>query len=199
MHRYKAYVVAVNSLKAHPKEVPSGKEAKKLKGIGVKICKKIQEIIDTGRLQKLEKEKANPVVKAIGELTKILGVGPVAALKWVKADGVTGIKDLKEKVKEGKIVLTHQQEIGLKYFDDLHERIPREEMTKMADLVIEAVKEVDPKIVCECCGSYRRGLPSSGDVDILLTHPKFTNEKKKKKKPVKSYRISRISFMTKGF
>ncbi len=34
------------------------------------------------------------------------------------------------------------------------------------------MKSVDKELVFEVCGSYRRGLPSSGDIDILVSHPK---------------------------
>lgn len=30
------------------------------------------------------------------------------------------------------------------------------------------------------CGSFRRGATSSGDIDVLLTHPNYTSDSKKK-------------------
>lgn len=50
-----------------------------LDGIGVKIAKKIQEILDTGKLNKLEKLLANPDIVAVNLLCRVSGVGPQAA------------------------------------------------------------------------------------------------------------------------
>ena len=37
--------------------------------------------------------------------------------------------------------------------------------------VIEAAHSVNPGLICMACGSYRRGKPTCGDVDVLITHP----------------------------
>lgn len=50
-----------------------------MNGIGVKIAKKIQEILDTGTLAKLDKMLANPDIQAINLLCRVSGVGPKAA------------------------------------------------------------------------------------------------------------------------
>jgi len=60
----------------------------------------------------------------------------------------------------------------LKYYEDLRQRIPREEATQLANRVEKAAKAVVDdgdvlKVVT--CGSYRRGAETCGDVDILIT------------------------------
>jgi DNA polymerase/3'-5' exonuclease PolX len=37
-----------------PERIKNGEEAKKLRGIGIKIAKKLDEFLQTGKLQKLE-------------------------------------------------------------------------------------------------------------------------------------------------
>lgn len=54
VYKYNAYRKAAGMLSALPERVKSGEEAKKLPGIGVKIAKKIDEFLQTGKLQKLE-------------------------------------------------------------------------------------------------------------------------------------------------
>lgn len=33
------------------------------------------------------------------------------------------------------------------------------------------MRSIDPGLVMVVCGSYRRGKPTCGDVDVLITHP----------------------------
>ncbi|GCB60370.1 hypothetical protein scyTo_0006859, partial [Scyliorhinus torazame] len=49
-------------------------------------------------------------------------------------------------------------------------------------IVLEAVQKLDSKFVAIICGSFRRGAESSGDMDMLLTHPDFTSETLKRPK-----------------
>jgi DNA polymerase beta len=55
IYKYNAYRNAAIALAAHPTRVQSGEEARKLNGVGDKISKKIDEFLQTGKLQKLEK------------------------------------------------------------------------------------------------------------------------------------------------
>ena len=36
---------------------------------------------------------------------------------------------------------------------------------------MKAVKAIDESLIALACGSYRRGKPTCGDVDVLVTHP----------------------------
>lgn len=54
VYKYNAYRKAAGTLSTLQERVKSGEEAKKLPGIGVKIAKKIDEFLQTGKLQKLE-------------------------------------------------------------------------------------------------------------------------------------------------
>lgn len=33
------------------------------------------------------------------------------------------------------------------------------------------MRSLDPRLIMVTCGSYRRGKPTCGDVDVLITHP----------------------------
>eukprot|EP01122_Echinamoeba_exundans_P004554 TRINITY_DN1461_c0_g1_i2.p2 TRINITY_DN1461_c0_g1~~TRINITY_DN1461_c0_g1_i2.p2 ORF type:complete len:195 (-),score=34.99 TRINITY_DN1461_c0_g1_i2:147-731(-) len=57
--------------------------------------------------------------------------------------------------------------------EPFEKRIPRDEMDKWNDIIAEAAYEVEPDLIATICGSYRRKLPTSGDVDILMMHPTF--------------------------
>lgn len=54
IYKHNAYRKAASVLASHPTRITSGDEARKLSGIGDKIAKKIDEFLQTGKLQKLE-------------------------------------------------------------------------------------------------------------------------------------------------
>jgi hypothetical protein len=58
-------------------------------------------------------------------------------------------------------------------------------MIKLQDSAFSHIKSVDEKLVANVCGSFRRGAASSGDIDILVGHPRYTSEVKKKPDYVK--------------
>lgn len=69
--------------------------------------------------------------------------------------------------------LNHHQLIGIKYFRDIAQKIPRAEIQRMERLLKAVAKRLDGgknKIIVKCCGSYRRGRSRSGDIDCLMTH-----------------------------
>ncbi|CAH1795220.1 unnamed protein product [Owenia fusiformis] len=181
MHKYNVYRKAAGTLAKLPNRIKNGTEAQKLDGIGKQIGKKIDEFIQTGSLAKLEKIRADDNSQAINLLTKVTGIGPAAAAKFVQ-DGIKSLEDLaKHKDK-----LNHHQKIGLKYFDDFEKRIPRDEMLDLEAYVLTAVEMVDKEYTAKICGSFRRGAASSGDIDILLTHPAFTSTDKKSPEKLKN-------------
>lgn len=65
------------------------------------------------------------------------------------------------------------QKIGLKYYEDIKQRIPRNEVTLMLERIRSTAFKLFEKnkatLQIEACGSYRRGKQSCGDIDILLT------------------------------
>ncbi len=72
--------------------------------------------------------------------------------------------------------LTQDQLIGLKYYYDIGAKIPRDEITRIQQLLQTAAAELNPEMIAQCCGSYRRGRARSGDVDCLLFHKGLANE-----------------------
>lgn len=177
IHKYNAYRKAASVIAKYPQKIKSGTEAKKLDGVGAKIAEKIDEFLATGKLRKLERIRNDDTSTSINFLTRVTGIGPAAARKFVE-DGVKTLDDLK-KIQDK---LNHHQQIGLKYFEDFEKRIPRSEMETMEALILKELKVVDPLYIGTICGSYRRGAQSSGDIDILLTHPDYTSQSEKQPK-----------------
>nr|XP_033805332.1 DNA polymerase beta isoform X2 [Geotrypetes seraphini] len=174
IHKYNAYRKAASVISKYPSKIKSGAEAKKLDGVGAKIAEKIDEFLTTGKLRKLEKIRQDDTSSSINLLTRVSGIGPAAARKLVE-EGIRSVEDLKKNEQK----LNHHQKIGLKYFDDFERRIPRKEMLQMQAIILKEVGKQDPDYIATICGSFRRGAESSGDIDILLTHPAFTSESAK--------------------
>lgn len=177
VYKYNAYRKAAGTLSSLQERVKNGEEAKKLPGIGVKIAKKIDEFLQTGKLQKLEDIRKDENNVAISLLARISGIGPAKAKELVDA-GIKTLEDLKKHQNK----LTHHQKLGLKYFDDFERKIPRAEIVQVEKILKDAMKEINRDYLVTICGSYRRGKEESGDIDVLVTHPDYTSKAKDAKK-----------------
>jgi DNA polymerase beta len=142
-----------------------------LEGVGKSINEKIVEIIATGQLKAANDIKENPETLLFDNLTKIYGVGPVKAKELManKTINIKSIDDLRKVLVTNPKILNDKQTIGIKYFEDIQKRIPRAEVTEHDKLLENSFKNIYDKFVTTVVGSYRRGLESSGDVDVLVT------------------------------
>jgi len=181
LHKSNAYRKAAAALSKHPVAVANGEEARKLPGVGDKIGKKIDELLQTGKLKKLENIRNDDTSTALKFLTRVSGIGPAHAKKLYD-DGIRTLSDLRNN-QDG---LNHHQKIGLKYFEDFEERIPRPEMEILEDCLKQLVISIDSKYVATVCGSFRRGAASSGDIDVLLTHADYDSTQPKQPQLLKA-------------
>ncbi|XP_067156259.1 DNA polymerase lambda isoform X2 [Apteryx mantelli] len=157
------YSKAINALKSYHKPVTSYQEACKIPGIGKRMAEKILEILESGHLRKLDHISEN--VPVLELFSNIWGAGVKTAQMWYQ-QGFRTLDDIRTKAS-----LTSQQAVGLKHYADFLERMPREEAAEIEQTVRQAALALNPGLVCVACGSYRRGKPTCGDVDVLVTHP----------------------------
>lgn len=183
----KAYEKAIFVLSQHYKDVESGREASQLSGIGKNLTEKIDEILLTGTVSELNPGPINPEdeqKKRVLELFKtISGVGDVAAQKWYNA----GYRDLNEIPQS---ICTNEQWICLALREHLKQRIPRSEIA-FFELHLHGM--LDPlQIQFQICGSYRRGRPDSGDIDVLvIANPNSDVVSEILKSPYYAYKLGR--------
>lgn len=176
--RHAAYQKAVGSIKRLNYEITDAKQARKLPGVGKAIGDKIHEYLQTGKIRKVEEVRAslakethkNEKESTIDSFKAIWGVGPAKASElWL-----AGFRSLKELRKDPSL-LTGQQKIGLKYYQELLKPLPR----KYIDIMNVAIRYVLNKefgknsYQFEVAGSYRRGATSSGDMDVVASSPRF--------------------------
>jgi DNA polymerase/3'-5' exonuclease PolX len=84
--------------------------------------------------------------------------------------GVESITDLVRLLQEDREILTPAQTLGLIYREDLLQRIPRQEITEIEKILKDFFNKNAPEFRLVITGSYRRGLLSSGDIDVLITY-----------------------------
>ena len=135
---------------------------------------KVAEIINTGKLQKLEELKSDKRVVALKDLTTVWGIGADTARKlYDNGKGVKSVEELRERVASGgddgsSSLLTAQQLIGLRHHAEFQQRMPRAEAGAIGAFVSAAAEEACPGCSVTLAGSYRRGKETCGDIDVLI-------------------------------
>jgi len=159
--RSKTFLTAASKIEKFPELILSGAQAQKIKGIGPSVATQIDQLLESGtsdRLEELEAQ-AQDWKASMDLLLGVYGIGPVQARKFIEA-GVTTLEDLSRQK------LTKAQELGLDFYHDLQERIPREEIDQLKQLLQQAWAPFETE--WEIVGSYRRRKPDSGDIDVLI-------------------------------
>lgn len=163
LFRARAYQKAKETIMAYPEKITSIEQLSGLPGIGETIIKKFNEFDKTGTLKVLEEEKNHP--RYI--FAQVYGIGPKKA-KELADMGLTSIEELRERKDE---LLNDVQKKGLKYYDDILKRIPRDEIVEYENAFRKAFDKVKQSgDQFEILGSYRRGAKTSGDIDVAITN-----------------------------
>jgi DNA polymerase (family 10) len=177
--RVRAYESAAQSIAAQATDLGkmTPKELQQIEGIGKSTAEKIRELLETGKVKKLEelRQKHPPSVVA---LLRIQGVGPKAVKKLRAEIGVQSIDDLRKALAEHKVRdlkgfgqkseekiaaalarLDEQGSIG---------RTPISVALPLANRVVERILEVPGVTHASYCGSLRRFLETIGDIDVVV-------------------------------
>ena len=169
--RITAYRNAIKAIKNSKVPIASGAQAIKLKGIGKKTADKIDEILSTGKLETIDARMEEELTKqkTIEIFMSIWGIGPKNA-RSLYDKGYQTLQDLEDAPPEKEI--TPQVYMGLRYYTDLSERIPRKNIDYIKPRLKKILHQIDPNAQFYIAGSYRRGLKTSGDIDIIISSNK---------------------------
>ena len=163
--RTQGYRKAITALKRQTVKISTKEEALRIPSIGLRIAEKLEEIVTTNRLRRLELAQDEPTDQAFQLFLGIYGVGPVQASQWI-TQGFRTLDDVKAKAK-----LTSNQLFGLDNYQDLNTRIPRQEIEALGAFVRRVGATIDESVEFIIGGSYRRGSDTSNDIDLVVTKP----------------------------
>lgn len=130
------------------------------------MIKVINEIIDGKRNPYKDAEKLSKEMVEIDDLIKIPGIGQAKAKELIKL-GVHSRKDLK---REKYLNLLTEHSKNYIIYQPL-DRIPRDIITHFKNKF-----EKEYKGYSDFAGSYKRGSPTSGDIDIILIREELLNK-----------------------
>ena len=155
---------ALESLMIYKENIYTVEEVKKIKGVGNTTYLILKEYCDTGMVEYIENEKKNPLYS----LCEIYGIGTKKAKELISKN-ITSIQSLKKNQDQ----LNNVQKIGLQYYDEINEKIPREEIDLYKKEFTELFNTINDGFSSfEIVGSYRRGAKQSGDIDFIISNQK---------------------------
>ncbi len=160
-----AYRRVIAALRNQAHKITSKEEASTIPFVGERLAAKIEEIVWTDKLRRLENTSLDPNDHVLQNFMNIYGVGFSQAAAWIN-QGFRTMEDLKSRAR-----LTKNQLVGIEHYKDFLTRIPRKEVELHGDHVRKAIHKVDESIEVTIGGSYRRGAADCGDVDFIITKP----------------------------
>ncbi|HET6280131.1 MAG TPA: DNA polymerase/3'-5' exonuclease PolX [Polyangia bacterium] len=177
--RVRAYEAAAHAIAAQATDLGrmTTKELQKIEGIGKSTADKIRELLETGKVAKLEGLRQKHPASVVA-LMRLPGVGPKAVQRLRSELGVSSIDDLRA-------VLASQKLRALKGFGQKSEeklsralarldeggaveRTPISVALPLATRIVARLLDVPGVTHASTCGSLRRFSETIGDVDILV-------------------------------
>ena len=168
-YRAMAFKKALSSLmyNFNDKKIEDISELENINGFGTGILNKLKEYFETGHIVEIDNYKKSPQYI----FSQIYGVGPKKAIELVDR-GMATIDDLKSNINNPILKLNDKQKIGIRYYEPLLERIPREEILLYKQLftnIFKSISNDNSSDSFEIVGSFRRGANNSGDIDVIVT------------------------------
>lgn len=172
---YRNAVATINSLtRSLQSMVADGEDLTELPGVGKSVAKHVTELLETGRITRLEEVSAELPVTLV-ELVRLDGVGPKKAKKLFEELSVETVDDLERELDAGRV-----QELdgfGLKSAEKIRAaiedhrkhtgRFQIHEAEKLIAGVLEHVRSSPGVEEVVVAGSLRRRKETIGDVDLL--------------------------------
>ncbi len=177
--RVRAYESAMHAIAAQATDLGrlTKVELQKIDGIGKSTSEKIRELLDTGKVAKLEALRQKHPASVVA-LMRIQGIGPKAVAKMRAELGVESIEDLRSALAEHK--LRDLKGFGAKSEEKIAQalarldaqgvvgRTPISVALPLANRIVARILDVPGVKHASPCGSLRRFSETIGDIDIVV-------------------------------
>ncbi|MEO8610639.1 MAG: DNA polymerase/3'-5' exonuclease PolX [Chloroflexota bacterium] len=178
IHRVLAYRNAAMSIRELGRDIHVIAKEGGLEGIpfiGETLASKIQEMLDTGKLEFYEK-LAKEIPPGVVDILRINGVGPKKAKLFWQELNLTNVTELETAARAGKLRdlagmgAKSEQKIveGIEALARQTGRQPLGDALPAAQKILDYVMTLPGVIEGAIAGSIRRGRPTIGDVDLLV-------------------------------
>ena len=189
--RVKTYERAIYQIRKWDKPIIKGSDLSHLEGIGKGMIEKIDTIISSGTLPiikekkiidkyiknskytKKNKENNNNTNHTTNEVNSILGFNKTFINDIKKKHDARTIHDIRKVFSDSDsglaLKLTHIQHLGLNYYEDLQDLIPRDEITYLGNHLKKEIENSNNKYTMMLSGSYpSHSKEYSKDIDIII-------------------------------
>ena len=170
---------STKQIKIFPNEIKEGNDLAEISGIGKGTIARMDEFIKNGELEEIKnfctQNDCNTILYnknrnlVYDDLLTVFGIGDKLAKKLIETYKLKTVKELQKLVNFKKIELPNNVITGLKYYGKVKNHIPRSEITQIREFIYEIFTDLDPNLVFDICGSFRRKKPFSNDIDLLIT------------------------------
>ncbi|PJF22661.1 MAG: DNA polymerase/3'-5' exonuclease PolX [Phototrophicales bacterium] len=178
IHRYLSYRRAAETIRDLPRDlraISAEGGLTDLPNIGKTLADKINEYIETGKLEFYERLKAE-IPESLLDIMRINGVGPKKAKLFWDELGITTVAELQAAAENNQLAglkgmgSKSQQKIldGIQALSRQTGRTPLGKALPAAQAILDILLAMPQVIKGEIAGSIRRARPTIGDVDILV-------------------------------
>ncbi|NJB84872.1 DNA polymerase (family 10) [Lewinella marina] len=176
--KIRSYTNAYNKLRKEDRDLAAMtlEELQKLEGVGKAIAEKIHELATTGRMETLEKWRAQ-TPEGVREMLNISGFGPKKVKAVWDGLGVTTVGQLLYAINENRLV--ELKGFGLKTQETLKHKLEFLQKSRGRFLyptaalagaaLLEQLRDLHPGERFETTGALRRGCPTLSHLELLTT------------------------------
>lgn len=176
-YRQKAFTESSWAIEDYKGDFLADYDKVQIKSVGKTSKILIKEYLQTGQVKRLNELKLSRPSPSNSNLPNNVEIdhhknSVLELFRGIHGVGEITAKDLYDKgcrtLEDTWSYLTPVQTIGCRWYYHLKERIMRNEAELIVKKVQDSFESINPSLTWLTCGSYRRGRPDMGDLDILI-------------------------------